>query len=408
MNMQSGPVSDTPQSIIRPYYAAFNGLRGMCVLMVFFAHFSAYWGDHVTNYVTWTGVDIFFVLSGFLITGILYDTVDEPRYFKNFYTRRALRIFPVYYGFFLLIFLLTPIFHLEYNRSILEWVFYVGNLTTPFTNLARHNPTVIQMHRHGSLRDVANLGALWSLCVEEQFYLVWPTVVFLIRDRRRLMNLCIGVSVGVLILRFVLELAAPPIMINQFLLYWTTIARCDTLLVGAWIALYLRGNAVSIRQIRKASSLLFVLPVLLLAAGYAAAWRRYDFFWSPFTMTIGFTLIALAAAGILLRCLDDKSRFSRFLTGKTISSLGVVSYGFYFYHGVLYHDWEDIHAHFPRLGIWIPLLGFASTWILCQLSFRFLESPFLKLKRVLAPQASIHKGQLRQHPHHLHVAEPPV
>jgi peptidoglycan/LPS O-acetylase OafA/YrhL len=88
----------------RVYYPALDGLRAVAFIGVFLHHYmSLPYG--------WAGVDVFFVLSGFLITGILYDTQDEPHRARNFYIRRTLRIFPLYYGVLLFIFLLTPVLH---------------------------------------------------------------------------------------------------------------------------------------------------------------------------------------------------------------------------------------------------------------------------------------------------------
>jgi len=117
----------------------------------------------------WVGVDLFFVLSGFLITGILYDSLRDPHYFRNFYVRRALRIFPIFYGFFLALLLLKPLLHLQMDRAMWAFPFYVGNLTMPFSDLGHHDPSVITMGVGGHIGTVGNISHLWSLCVEEQF-----------------------------------------------------------------------------------------------------------------------------------------------------------------------------------------------------------------------------------------------
>jgi peptidoglycan/LPS O-acetylase OafA/YrhL len=110
--------TDLPRIWIRPYYASLNGLRAIAVTMVFFHHFDL-WGVPGLLNATWEGVDLFFVLSGFLITGILFDSLEDPRYFRNFYVRRALRIFPLFYGFFALLFILALFVHLHWDRSLL-------------------------------------------------------------------------------------------------------------------------------------------------------------------------------------------------------------------------------------------------------------------------------------------------
>src|SRR5665213_3289728 len=111
---------ETPVSANRVYFPALDGIRAMAFLMVFAGHYLRLpWG--------WAGVDVFFVLSGFLITGILFDTRDELHRVRNFYVRRTLRIFPLYYAVFLVLALVYPIFHWNWNWVWLVWPAYVGN-----------------------------------------------------------------------------------------------------------------------------------------------------------------------------------------------------------------------------------------------------------------------------------------
>ena len=368
---------------IKPYYGSFNGLRGIAVGMVFLCHFGGTLQGYTGN--LWVGVDLFFVLSGFLITGILYDSLENPHYFRNFYVRRALRIFPVFYGFFLAVAILTPILHLHIHWNMLTFVFYFGNLVVPFTNLTAHNPTIIAIVHHGHLMEVGNIGALWSLCVEEQFYLIWPAVIWWLRDRKRLMNLCVIVSLMTVTLRFYLYFHATPIEIEQMILYWPIYTRCDTLLVGAWLALFLRGHALTQIQLRRMSNCLIWIPLPSLM--YILS-RKHGFLRHPFVGTVGFTLIALVAAGVLLRAIDDDCTLARVLRWHPLSGLGAISYGVYFIHLIPaspLHRLADLH---PDLSNIIPVLWFFMTVAIAWLSFRFYETPFLRLKTVLAPQQS--------------------
>ena len=113
------------RSLIKPHYPALNGMRGLAIIMVFTVHYGRYAVDPKWIWWLWTGVDLFFVLSGFLITGILYDSREEPRYFRNFYIRRALRIFPLYYGFFLLVYLLKPLLGLSFDHNFWSNLVYL-------------------------------------------------------------------------------------------------------------------------------------------------------------------------------------------------------------------------------------------------------------------------------------------
>lgn len=144
----------------------------------------------------WTGVDIFFVLSGFLITGILYDTRNTRHRFRNFYVRRTLRIFPLYYGILLAAVLLMPVFHWVFHPIWYLWPLYLENYGRFVWVHDLHTTPYALDHLLSARRHFANpplvfyLGHFWSLCVEEQFYLAWPLVVFLVKDRVRLRNVC--------------------------------------------------------------------------------------------------------------------------------------------------------------------------------------------------------------------------
>jgi peptidoglycan/LPS O-acetylase OafA/YrhL len=181
-----------PRTWIRPYYRSFNGIRGLAVLMVFFSHFIwmvKFGRIPLIERFLFVGVDLFFVLSGFLITGILFDSLEDPHYFRNFYVRRALRIFPLFYGIFLLLLILTPLMHLAYHADMLFGALYIENLTRPWLVFNQTYPMQIVLLHHGSRSTVAALGHFWTLCVEEQFYLIWPAVVWFVRDRLTLQRI---------------------------------------------------------------------------------------------------------------------------------------------------------------------------------------------------------------------------
>src|SRR5665213_2362018 len=126
-----------------PYYPALDGLRGIAILLVFGTHYcDTYWaidGHRTPFWFGWVGVDLFFVLSGFLITGILFDSLGSSRYFRNFYIRRTLRIFPLFYAVWALCLLITPFVHVGWNRYVVAQMFYVGNLTL-FGSITGHHP----------------------------------------------------------------------------------------------------------------------------------------------------------------------------------------------------------------------------------------------------------------------------
>ena len=164
------------------FYPALDGLRAMAVLMVFFHHYvygafntqndnsHAWHGFKGALSWGWTGVDFFFVLSGFLITGILYDTRHTAHRFRNFYVRRTLRIFPLYYGVLLVGLFLTPIFHWVWHPGWMLWPFYLGN----YARFIWISGSPLNLDAMENFRSSLPLqppfilifGHFWSLCVE--------------------------------------------------------------------------------------------------------------------------------------------------------------------------------------------------------------------------------------------------
>jgi peptidoglycan/LPS O-acetylase OafA/YrhL len=132
--------------------------------------------------------------------------------------------------------------------------------------------------------------------------------------------------------------------------------------------------------------------LLLAATGLALGvhhWYSPRLFFNRFVMTAGFSLVGLAAMGVLLLALDEESLFSRLLRNRLLQGLGVISYGFYFYHDLPIGLWENLAALYPRLAWSVPILALLLTWAVAYLSYRYLEIPFLRLKKVFAPRAAV-------------------
>ena len=244
------------------------------------------------------------------------------------------------------------------------------------------------------MSDKISVGYFWSLCVEEQFYLVWPLLVYIVRSRTRLMHLALIGIIGTLLLRILLLNTLPQSMLLKGLLYASTYTRADSLLVGAWCALWLRGVMLSQKQLRRLCYLVGVPSLVLLGLGTALTINRWpNKYTNPFMTTFGFTLIAIAAACLLLLSLDQRSWIHAVTRLPGLMALGIVSYGFYILHGIP----EDMLS--PRLRLWHPstpgaLAALIALFLLAygaaRLSFHFYEQPFLKLKKVFAP--SRHSG----------------
>ena len=392
MDRQSPEISST--SLVRPFYPALDGLRAIAFLMVFLVHYGT--GSLAVPYLSpifawgWVGVDLFFVLSGFLITGILYDSLHGKHYFKNFYVRRALRIFPLFYGVWVVALLLTPLLHIEWNRYDVYMAAYIGNFWGG-THAHAVPGLIFFAPRHpGGPPRTLMLVHFWTLCVEEQFYLVWPAVVWLVRSRRKLLSISLALVAVTPVLRM-LYAAHHPAQVASGLLYCLTFFRMDTLFLGAALALWLRGTTMATATIRRYASITTVVAPVLLGVGYViTAPHTLQGGDDAYIATYGFTLIAITAAAVVLLAIDPKSLWMRTLQQRPLLFLGRMSYGLYVFHAIpmgfvggiaLYH----LQPH--HLQFIAPLLAFAGTVGVAWLSFRYFESPFLRLKSVLAPLA---------------------
>ena len=225
----------------RVRYPALDGLRGAAILMVMACHYAMQVpgkgvfarGAQAVALKGWAGVDLFFVLSGFLITGILYDAKGQSHYFRNFYARRTLRIFPLYYGILVveLLILLVIKFgfphawlHLHNPQKLWAAMPWLWTYTTNIGQSFFHLHTVLEGH-------------FWSLAVEEQFYLVWPLLVFLL-PWHGLIKACAALVVTAFLVRAALAANA-----SSFAAYSLTPCQFDALGLGALAALLVRDKA---------------------------------------------------------------------------------------------------------------------------------------------------------------------
>ena len=372
----------------RPYLPQLDGLRGIAIFGVLVFHFNSSevgWaglGFQVGFFeLGWTGVTLFFVLSGYLITQILLATRDEPHYFRNFYTRRALRIFPAYYLMLILAYRAGKDLSLMDPQSgPSEWPFYAFYLSNYWLGANAFRTPMSPL-----------LGLSWTLSVEEQFYLLWPFVVRAL-SARALAGLCAALVIASPLLRWGMLYASD----NPLLTHVSLSSNFDGLALGGLIAVLRQDSGLMRWTAPRIGLALAGVSGLALAALFQAHGFHYfadSRVWMSATVNTLFfpALVAIFFSGILMLALVSESRFARLLSFRPLVALGRISYGVYLYHVLVSFVltrafWIDVFlpipGNEPHPAV-VPLLYFARfavTILIAAISFRYLEMPLLKLK----------------------------
>jgi peptidoglycan/LPS O-acetylase OafA/YrhL len=366
----------TPQPENGKHYPALDGIRGFAFLLVFFFHYANLpWG--------FAGVNLFFVLSGFLITGILYDTRDTPHRLWNFYIRRILRIFPLFYAIWLGVLVATPFVHYSLTWGWLAWPLFVGNwlkLLHPVQPLSALWMLVVgALPSRTSPHATLLFGPLWSLCVEEQFYLLWPWVIFKVRDIRKLAALCLTCIVLCPLLRAFAAHHAP-IGIGDHFYDSITPLRIDGLLYGALIALVHRGLA-SLQLLQLLARIAFVASASVIVGWFVLhPFVRHALYLTP---PCAIFIADLASASVLALTLAPSSILQSFFNLFALRWVGRISYGAYVFH-LLFHAqivWiVGMFSHSSSTAVLTTLTALVFTLTLATASYHLLELPFLRRK----------------------------
>lgn len=374
-------IAPSPNPMLGERLPSLDGLRGLAILVVLFFHMNHLATPGPVSAALralfrngWVGVDIFFVLSGFLITGILLDAKGQPHYFRNFYARRVLRIVPLYYVVLAIYLVIVPWLAPEFSAAHghtttapgLYWIF--------FSDRAQRNGS-------GGV-----LNPTWSVAVEQQFYLVWPILVFMF-DRKTLCRLCPVIVAAAVTLRYVLlarhnsaEYVSSPMP-----------CRMDALAMGTLVACLARGKsglAAFRRWIKPA-----ILVGLVGLAGIILGQRRLGYEHGELRCILGYTLVDLLSACLLAVILlaPPAHLISRVFTQRWLMACGKYSYGLYLLHMPLQevlrscfyptHQFQDLAQLRPAAQILFYAINLAVVFPVAILSWHLIEKYPLKLGR---------------------------
>ncbi len=358
----------------RPYRKCLDALRAFAVLSVMAVHAGLFSSG-------WAGVQLFFVLSGFLITEILLDvreSLDLKSYLKRFYARRALRIFPLYFCYLGILFLALFIFN--FPKALEKYGIYALTYTFNFTRA------------DATMQWSPYLTHLWSLCIEEHFYLVWPLVVYLC-PKKSLKWVLVGVIALSPLIRFYmgnywLGLGLKPPIVGESI-YWHTLTQLDSFAFGALIPVF--GLE---RFQAKAGAALLVSAIVAgllgtLSFSHFAQTPDLDSFGYVFPLfkqnqhLWGYTILNLCFSMLIFWSLKPPGYVKSVLNWRPLAYVGKISYGIYIFH------WPILHWYERSLGIdnrsdigWAFFALYSTTVIVAAaISYHLLEKPFLNLKR---------------------------
>jgi len=361
-----------------------DGVRGLAILLVMLFHFQGSRPHLVPKALVypmilgWSGVDLFFVLSGFLITGILIDTRDSENYLSSFYARRVLRIFPLYLVAVFLCFRVgLPIarrfgIDLDPDGSLEPWYWlHASNWVSGFG------------------RDLRPLSHFWSLSIEEQFYLVWPALVLWTKPRR-LGAVCAGLAILACVLRWVAaEQGVPPGALHRL-----TPFRIDALAIGGLLAAVGRTGPGRERLRRRLG-----LGAALIGAGLAALIVAGRSAVSAPMVRLGYTAFALLYAALVFAAFDGAGSsgwLPRQLRRPWLRAFGRYSYAMYVFHYPIsvyqagaFEAWSSNASEPVRALVWFASVAFgiAASFAVGLLSWNLLEKHFLAMKRFFVARA---------------------
>ena len=337
-----------------------DGVRAIAALMVMFFHFfqNLTPNNTVVSFLKTlssfgqTGVSLFFVLSGFLITRILIREKNSAFFFRNFYLRRTLRIFPLYYLYLILVFIIIPLFNHHQlpalSKQIYHWV-YLQDFAITFN------------------WDFVGPVHFWSLAVEEHFYLFFPLIVYYLKENHLLYAIA-AILLSSLIVRFIMNK-------NGYEVFYFTFSRLDELSLGAILAVFEAKNKIT-QQITYRFIYLFIiiaLPTMLL-------WFVYSKQANEGIQVAKYLLISLSYFCIIgfIVSAPNSHFIKKALQFKPLVYIGKISYGLYVYHGLCFHYMTSVYHGSSIIMLFIGSFLFAI--VVSSISFYVFESFFLRYK----------------------------
>ena len=352
-----------------------DGIRAIAIWMVLLLHILVFSNHPALLFLPrpvleiighgWLGVDLFFLLSGFLITGILLDTKERPSYFKNFYIRRFLRIMPLYFA----VVIVWSLAYRGYGRYFALSSIFGANLSPLFHIHAPHGPDV-----------------LWSLAVEEHFYLLWPAIVFLL-SRRKVLGLCGILFIGSAILRTIFAAKG----MNPALIYQLTWFRLDGLAAGGAMAIWARSDPFSRKNTQILVGILMAAFCVISVAGLP-----FHIFGRATPAAVGFRYTQaylFFGSFFLLTLVYRDAKWTGFLRNPFLQLSGALSYCLYLVHFSVGDLFQFLYKHQQSLNLGPDALVLTRGAFMIVGSFaialftrKYLEAPMLALKDKFAAQ----------------------
>ncbi len=343
------------------YYKELDGVRAIAAIMVMIFHFFQQMETSNPTLLLFkkisifgqTGVSLFFVLSGFLITRILFSSKANSHFFSNFYIRRTLRIFPLYYLFLGIYYFLIPVLSgasiVDFGSQVYYWI-YLQDFAMTF-NWKSNGPS-----------------HFWSLAIEEHFYLFWPFVIYYLSNKKIIISIIAIIAVSFLVRIFLIG--------HQYRVFYFTFSRMDELAAGAFLAV-LEIN----KQLTSKHSGIFLLLFLGVIIPTAILWAFSSGTGDPILQVFKYFLLAISYFSLIAYVITIRNKhiLKKILIQSPLSYTGKISYGLYVYHPMCFM----IFRHFFETNfIIVNVIGsFLTAYIVATISYLFFESKFLKLKK---------------------------